>query len=82
MFQSHDLHANLYSHIGIEDPFKLRGELIHEWLLEHPDVDSYVVVDDYPEDIFEGLCQVRTERKDGLTAEKADEIIRRLGRKC
>lgn len=57
---------------------KVRGEEIAAWLSEHPGVTQYVILDDDRDmaHLISNLLQ--TEFHTGLTAEIADEIIKRL----
>lgn len=81
MLRSHNIKENLYSYTQKECHTVSRGHQIKNWLLEHPEVESYVVVDDSDESSFEGLCLVRTGYKEGLTSKNADDIVKKLGKK-
>lgn len=65
------------------DPKGIRGLEINQWLLGHPEVESYCVVDDETVDIEPYLkprCIVKTDMKHGLTKENADSIIAKLNK--
>lgn len=59
-----------------------RSAQIKAWLARHPEITRYAVVDDMPEenDAFEGLPLVRTQHRDGLTADDANKLIRLLAK--
>lgn len=55
-----------------------RGREIQTWLNNHPDVQSFAIVDDDDDMEHLTLRLVRTEFVTGLTVERADTIIRML----
>ena len=59
----------------------MRGDDITAWFNRNPGIYEYVILDD--EDDMNGHMEhlVQTDFDDGLTAEKADECIRRLGKR-
>lgn len=67
-----------------------RGLEIKQWLLEHVDVENYVILDDevfdsYDEELMKRLIKISNCNGhtfgEGLLLEDVDEIIKRLGRK-
>lgn len=61
------------------EALEYRGEQIKDYLIAHPEISVYVVLDDYSPACFEGLSHVQTDGGEGLTKEIAEEVIRRLG---
>ena len=53
-----------------------RADQIRAWIDNHSDIDRWVAVDDLKLDLGDNFVQ--TDEKVGLTAELADEIIRKL----
>lgn len=58
---------------------QVRGHEIQEWLDDHPFVQRFVIVDDDGDMAHLMSKLVQTDFTDGLTKEKAGEIIRRFG---
>lgn len=67
-----------------------RGLEIKQWLLDNPNVEEYVILDDeifdsYDEELMKRLIKIPGENGygcgKGLLSKDVDEIIRRLGRK-
>lgn len=81
LLATHNLDLDVIDTIGPgEEDEEARGILIKEWLIRHPEVQTYCVVDDMRGG-FDGLTIVRTNGRVGLTEANAQEIITRLGRK-
>lgn len=60
-----------------------RGDVIREWIDEHPDISGYAVVDDIPEAVVGPIPTgnvVETSYDTGLTDEKAEELRETLER--
>lgn len=62
--------------VGVE-----RGEDITAWFKKHPGRYRYIILDDDDDMSRHMKHLIRTEFNMGLTAEKVDECIRRLGRR-
>lgn len=63
----------------INKDYPLRGEGIQEWLDNHPDVTSYVILDDNSDMLDEQLFNfVQTDTYYGITAREVDLAIRIL----
>jgi hypothetical protein len=63
------------------DPKGIRGLEIKQWLSDHPEVESYCVVDDEVVDILPYIDNSRVVKTDmavGLTKDGADSIIKVL----
>ena len=67
-----------------------RGLEIKQWLLEHPEVENFVILDDeifdsYDEELIKRLVKISNCNGhgygEGLLSKDVDEIIERLGRK-
>lgn len=62
------------------DPGELRGQQIHEWLMQHPEVTRYAILDDddfmLPSQM-EKLC--RSSKRNGFLLGHYDELIELLG---
>jgi hypothetical protein len=73
-----------HTHKGWEDYYiEDRGAEIAYWLLRHPEVTNFVILDDESSDIIEWLPDnlVKTNLLNGLTEEKVLECIKILGGK-
>jgi hypothetical protein len=57
---------------------KVRGDEIQAWLDEHPEVNRFVIVDDDSDMAHLAPHLVKTNGREGLTAELTDDVIRRL----
>jgi hypothetical protein len=65
---------DLYDQVPNDRP--LRGIEIAEWLLRHPEIQDYVILDDDPDILSDQLPRfVRTDFKSGLTQELADKTL-------
>lgn len=57
---------------------KIRGEEIEAWLMEHPDVSTYAILDD-DDDMLPHQPHFKTDWKVGITPEIADAVTGHLG---
>jgi hypothetical protein len=64
-------------------PRAKRWQEINAWLLLHPKVDEYIVLDDWGEDEFRPMMDhlVKCDPRKGLTKERAELAIQMLGEK-
>ena len=64
--------------------YNTRADDIHEWLRSHPDVRSYVIVDDYDDGFSNDEVLVahfvQTNYFQGLTSEEAEKIVEILSK--
>lgn len=62
------------------DPTELRGQQIHDWLMQHPEVTRYAILDDddfmLPSQM-EKLC--RSSKRNGFLLGHYDELVELLG---
>lgn len=82
LLRTHNLGMEVIDTLGpvVKGDEEERGRLVKEWMVRHPEVQTYCVVDDMRGG-FDGLAIVRTKGYIGLTEVNAQEIITRLGRK-
>ncbi len=58
-----------------------RGEEINQWLLEHPEISQYVIVDDDTDMLENQLSHfVKVDSRNGLSFENYDQILRILSK--
>ena len=64
-------------------PRAKRWQEINAWLLLHPEVEDYIIIDDWGEDEFRPMMDhlVKCDARFGLTKERAELAIQMLGEK-
>ena len=64
-------------------PSAKRWQEINAWLILHPEVDEYIILDDWGEDEFRPMMShlVKCDPREGLTKERAELAIQMLGEK-
>ena len=62
-------------------PHAKRWQEINAWLLLHPEVEDYIIIDDWGEDEFRPMMDrlVKCDARFGLTKERAELAIKMLG---
>lgn len=58
--------------------WRTRGNEIRAWLLDHPEVTKFIVIDDDPDAVVEVGTFIKTTWEDGLTLEKTEEAIKKF----
>lgn len=64
---------------GTEWDCNIRGDEVNAWLKDHPEVETYAILDD-SNDFYDDQPLFRTKWKTGLTDEIAEKVIEHLGR--
>ena len=64
-------------------PRAKRWQEVNAWLLLHPEIDEYIILDDWGEDEFRPMMDhlVKCDARAGLTKERAELAIKMLGEK-
>ena len=77
------VHCPVWVDITPDFPHAKRWQEINAWLILHPEVDEYIIIDDWGEDEFRPMMDrlVKCDPRHGLNKERAELAVKMLGEK-